>query len=117
MFFDKKNIRTSNMDFEEIRQREAENDGRTVYLYYNKEKQCYEAFGLSAYYADHVASPELSYSEELQMPVAVLNRKDVLDLRQSMEIVEHEAFNYYRLKARGFMGTEGYDKWVERIRR
>lgn len=117
MFFDKKNIRTSNMDFEEIRQREAENDGQTVYLYYNKEKQCYEAFGLSAYYADHVASPELLYSEELQMPVAVLNRKDVLDLRQSMEIVEHEAFRYYRLQAKAFMGTEGYDKWVERIRR
>ena len=104
------------MDFEGIRQRETENDGRTVYLYYNKEKQCYEAFGLSAYYADHVASPELSYSEELQMPVAVLNKQEVLDLRQSMEIVEHEAFRYYRLRARGFIGTEGYAKWVAKIR-
>lgn len=105
------------MDFEEIRQRETENDGRTVYLYYNKEKQCYEAFGLSAFYADHVASPELSYSEELQMPVAILNRKEVLDLRQSMEIVEHEAFSYYRLLARAFIGTEGYERWVEEIRK
>ena len=104
------------MDFEGIRQRETENDGRTVYLYYNKEKQCYEAFGLSAYYADHVASPELSYSEEFQMPVAVLNRKDVLDLRQSMEIVEHEAFRYYRLRARGFMGTEGYEAFSRSLR-
>ena len=100
-----------------IIEREATNDGQTVYLYYNTDKQCYEAFGLSAYYADHVASPVLSYSEELQMPVAVLNRGDVLDLRQSMEIQEHEAFSYYRLKARGFMGTEGYDKWVAKIRR
>lgn len=105
------------MDKELIKQREAANDGQTVYLYYNKDKQYYEAFGLSAYYADHVASPELSYSEELQMPVAILNRKDVLDLRQSMEIVEHEAFSYYRLLARGFMGTEGYDKWVAKIRK
>ena len=96
---------------------ETENDGRTVNLYYNTDKQCYEAFGLSAYYADHVASPELSYSEELQMPVAILNRKDVLDLRQSMEIVEHEAFRYYRLRARGFIGTEGYEQWVEKVRR
>lgn len=104
------------MDFEEIRQREAANDGQTVYLYYNTDKQCYEAFGLSAYYADHVASPELSYSEEFQMPVAVLNRKDVLDLRQSMEIVEHEAFKYYRLLARGFMGTEGYEAFSRSLR-
>ena len=105
------------MDFGEIRQREAENDGRTVYLYYNTDKLCYEAFGLSAFYADHVASPELSYSEELQMPVAVLNKADVLDLRQSMEIQEHEAFRFYRLQARGFMGSEGYDKWVEKNRK
>ena len=97
--------------------REAENDGQTVYLYYNTDKQCYEAFGLSAYYADHVASPELSYSDELQMPVAVLNKQGVLDLRQSMEIQEHEAFRYYRLQARGYMGSEGYDKWVEKNRK
>ena len=63
-----------------------------------------------------MVSPELSYSEELQMPVAVLNKKDVLDLRQSMEIVEHEAFNYYRLKARGFMGCEGYEAFSRSLR-
>lgn len=104
------------MDFEEIRQREAENDGQTVYLYYNKDIGAYMAYGFSAYYADHVASPELSYSEELQMPVAVLNKKDVLDLRQSMEIQEHEAFSYYRLKARGFMGCEGYEAFSRSLR-
>ena len=104
------------MEIAVIIEQEKGNDGQTVYLYYNKEKQCYEAFGLSAYYADHVASPELSYSEELQMPVADLNKQDVLDLRQSMEIVEHEAFSYYRLRSRGFIGTEGYAKWVENIK-
>ena len=103
-------------DMELIKQREAENDGQTVYLYYNTDKQCYEAFGLSAFYADHVASPELSYSEELQMPVAVLNKGDVLDLRQSMEIQEHEAFRYYRLMARGYMGCEGYEAFSRSLR-
>ena len=105
------------MNKELIKRREAENDGQTVYLYYNTDKQCYEAFGLSAFYADHVASPVFSYSDELQMPVAILNKMDVLDLRQSMEIKEHEAFSYYRLLARAFMGTEGYDKWVAKIRK
>lgn len=64
-----------------------------------------------------MASPVLSYSDELQMPVAVLNKNDVLDLRQSMEMKEHEPFSYYRLLARAFMGTEGYDKWVAKIRK
>lgn len=104
------------MNKELISLREAANDGQTVYLYYNTDDQCYEAFGLSAYYADHVASPELSYSDELQMPVAVLNKADVLDLRQSMEIVEHEAFRYYRLRARGFMGCEGYEAFSRSLR-
>ena len=104
------------ISIELVIRREAENDGQTVYLYYNTEKQCYEAFGLSAYYADHVASPELLYSDELKMPVAILNKMDVLDLRQSMEIVEHEAFSYYRLLARGFIGTEGYEKWMAKIK-
>lgn len=53
------------MDLEIIRQQEAANDGQTVYLYFNTDKQCYEAYGLSAYYADMAASPDLSFSEEL----------------------------------------------------
>ena len=47
-------------------------------MYFNTDKQCYEAFGLSAYYADMAASPELSFSHELQMPKATFSRQDVL---------------------------------------
>ena len=45
-----------------------------------------------------------------------MNKADVLDLRQSMEIVEHEAFRYYRLMARGFMGSEGYEAFSRSLR-
>lgn len=104
------------MEKQKIINREAKNDGKTVYLYYNRRIGAYAAYGLSAYYADHVASPMLSYSDDLQMPVAILSRQDVLDLIQSMQVNEHESFKYYRLTAKEFMGTDGYEKWLAQMR-
>ena len=99
------------MDLEKIRQQEAANDGQTVCLYFNADKQCYEAFGLSAYYADMAASPELSFSEELQMPMATFSRQDVLDVRQSMTILDHRPYDFYVFRTRSLIGTAGYDRW------
>lgn len=103
------------MEKQKIINREAKNDGKTVYLYYNRRIGAYVAFGLSAYYADRVASPMLSYSDDLQMPVAILNRQNVLDLIQSMKVNEHESFKYYQLTAKEFMGTDGYEDWVAKM--
>jgi hypothetical protein len=103
------------MDYEHIRQQETANDGQTVYLYYNKDRECYEAFGLSAYYADMAASPELSFSEELQMPMATFSRQDVLDVRQSMTILDHRAYDFYAFRTRSLIGSAGYDRWAKRI--
>lgn len=91
------------------------NDGQTVHLYYNKHIGMYTAYGLSAYYADHVASPVLSYADDLQLPVALLNKSNVSDLRQSMVVKEHESFKYYRLLAKECMRIEDYEKWVAEI--
>ena len=99
------------MDFEQIRQQEAANDGQTVYMYYNKDRECYEAFGLSAYYADMVASPELSFSEEIQLPMATFSRQDVLDVRQSMTMVNHKAYEFYVFRTRALIGDAGYERW------
>lgn len=103
------------MKREAILLRESMNDGQTVHLYYDRRIGMYTAYGLSAYYVDHVASPVLSYADDLQLPVALLNKGDVLDLRQSMKVNEHESFNYYRLMAKEFMGTDGYEKWVAKM--
>ena len=99
------------MNFEQIRQQEAANDGQTVYMYYNKDRECYEAFGLSAYYADMAASPELSFSEELQLPMATFSRQDVLDVRQSMTILDHRPYDFYTFRTRSLIGNAGYQRW------
>ena len=99
------------MDKKIIIDREQSNDGQSVFLYYDDVIGGYLAFGLSAFYVDHVVSPRLAYSDEMQMPVAILTRQEVLELRQAMKIQEHVHHSYYKLQARGFMGREGYDEW------
>ena len=103
------------MEYEHIRQLEAANDGQTIYLYYNTDRQCYEAFGLSAYYADMAASPELSFSEELKMPMASFSRQDVLDVRQSTTILDHRPYDFYVFRIRSPIGKAGYHRWAAAI--
>lgn len=100
-----------------VLQNEADNDGQSVSLYYNSMLGLYMAFGLSAYYSDMVASPELSFSDSLKMPVALLNRADVLDMRQSMKMIEHTPLRSYRFQTRQRIGSAGYERWAKKIAR
>ena len=104
------------MDMSKITLHEVGNDGRTIYLYYDDLAGLYLAFGLSAYYTTMVTEPYMSYSEELQMPVALLRRTHVLYLRQSLKKVEHEMKKFYRFELRQTIGEEGYGKWAQKIR-
>jgi len=104
------------MEINKITLHEVGNDGRTIYLYYDDLAGLYLAFGLSAYYTTMVTEPYMSYSEELQMPVALLRREHVLLLRQSMRKVEHEPKHFYRFEMRQPVGEEGYQRWASKIR-
>lgn len=104
------------MELDKITLHEVGNDGRTIYLYYDDLAGLYLAFGLSAYYTTMVTEPYMSYSEELQMPVALLRRTQVLYLRQSLKKVEHEMKKFYRFELRQTIGEEGYGKWAQKIR-
>ena len=104
------------MELNKITLHEVGNDGRTIYLYYDDLAGLYLAFGLSAYYATMVTEPYMSYSEQLQMPVALLRRTHVLYLRQSLKKVEHEMKKFYRFELRQTIGEEGYGKWAQKIR-
>ena len=101
---------------EEILLREKENDGRSVFLYYDEMAGLYLAFGLSAYYATMVTEAHMSYSIEMQMPVALLSRGPILYLRQSLKKLEHEAKKYYHFEMKTTVGEEGYAKWAQRIK-
>ena len=103
------------MDKEMIAMQEEANDGQTVYLYYDTMAGVYLAYGLSAYYTTLVTDPYMSYSEEMEMPVALLRRNHVNDLRQGMTKVEHTVKSFYRFQLTYRLGKEGYDKWAQKI--
>lgn len=88
------------MELSKITLHEVGNDGKTIHLYYDDLAGLYLAFGLSAYYTTLVAEPYMSYSEQLQMPVALLRRTHVLALRQGLQKKEHEVKKFYRFEMR-----------------
>lgn len=94
---------------------ELGNDGQSVFLYYDAMAGVYLAYGLSAYYTTMVTDPYMSYSEELQMPVALLRRNHVNDLRQGLKKVEHTMKSFYRFQLRVPVGEAGYDKWAQKV--
>lgn len=103
------------MDKDKILSLEKSNDGQTIYLFFDKVAGAYLAFGLSAYYTTFITEPYLSYSEEMQMPVALLRRAHILYLRQSLIKVEHEVRSFYLFKMKSMIGDAGYQKWSDNI--
>ena len=103
------------IDKEIIAKQEAENDGQSIYLYYDDIAGMYMAFGLSAYYSTMITDPYMSYSEAIQAPVALLRREHVLYLRQSLKIKEHTIRNFYHFTMREHVGEAGYQRWASGI--
>lgn len=96
-----------------ILEKETGNDGQSVFLFYDERYGMYTAFGWSAYYTTMVVDPILSYSDELQMPVALIPRNMIRSLRQSLTKVEHEVKSYYVFMLKRKVGSAGYQKWVK----
>ena len=105
------------MDKEKITLQEVANDGQSIFLYYDTMVGVYTAYGLSAYYTTMVTEPFMSYSEEMQMPVALLRKEHILYLRQSLKKVEHEVKKYYQFLLRVPVGEAGYERWAQNILR
>lgn len=101
------------MDTELIKQQESANDGQTIHLFYDEIVGMYLAFGLSAYYTTMVVDPCMSFSNALEMPVALLDRLQIKYLRQSLTKVEHQQKSYYRFLLRTKVGDAGYKRWMK----
>ena len=102
------------MDIELIKQLETANDGQTIHLFYDDMIGVYLAFGLSAYYSTMVVTPYVSFSEALQMPVALLRKGHINSLRQAMTKVEHTPHSYYRFCLKQKVGSAGYERWMSK---
>ena len=98
---------------DEILLKEKENDGKSVFLYYDDIIGLYLAFGPSAYYTTMVTDPYMSYSGEMEMPVALLRRHHINSLRQSLNKLEHTVKQYYHFQLRTTVGEEGYERWAQ----
>lgn len=98
-----------------IIEKEVANDGQTIYLFYDDIAGMYMAFGLSAYYTTMSVEPVISYSDALEMPVALLSRDVVKYLRQSVTKVEHQPQAYYRFRLRTKVGSAGYERWRKEL--
>ena len=94
-------------------EKESVNDGQTIHLFYDEIVGVYLAFGLSAYYTTMVVEPYISYSNALEMPVALLDCLQIKFLRQSVTKVEHQQKSYYRFQLRTKVGEAGYKRWLK----
>lgn len=101
---------------EQIIKRERENNGTKVHLYYNEVLGLYLGFGLSAYFTTMLLDPMASYSDTMEMPVVILKKNDILQLRQSMKIIEHKPHEYYLLQTRNKIGNKWYNTWTEALK-
>lgn len=104
------------MDKEKILQQEEANDGQTVFLFYDEMIGLFVAYGMSAYYTTLVTDPYLSFSDVLQLPVALLSRNHILYLRQSLVKLEHTPHVFYKFRTRMPIGDAGYKKWAPKIK-
>ncbi len=103
------------MDKNTIELQEKANDGQSVFLYYDAMAGVYLAYGLSAYYTTLLTEPYMSFSEEMQMPVALLRREHILYLRQGLKKVDHQKKTFYRFQMRMPLGEAGYEKWKKKV--
>ena len=100
---------------ENIYLNEERNDGRTIHLYFKGLIGLYAAYGQSAYILSKQTKVSPSYSDEMQMPVVVINLAHYELLKERLEVVR-EAKNYRCLKVEEPVNPQEYEQWVAKIR-
>lgn len=99
-----------------ITMNEVMNDGKTIHLYFNPEIGLYVAYGFSAFFAAHIVDVIASFSEDMQMPVALLKKPDVTELRLSCIKKQHDYHVYYHLELRNELGLDDYARWTDSVK-
>ncbi len=100
------------MNKELITRNEVENDGKTIHLYFNTEVGLYVAFGFSAFFAAHIVDVITAYSEDMHMPVALMRKPDVTELRRSTVKHQHDYHEYYHLELKQEIPLDDYQRWA-----
>ena len=104
------------MNKDTITLNEVQNDGKTIHLYFNSEVGLYVAFGFSAFFASHIVNVISSFSEDLMMPVALMRKADVTELRLSTIKHQHDYHQYYRLELKKGIALDDYVRWAKSLK-
>ena len=104
------------MDKDTITLNEVNNDGKTIHLYFNTEVGLYVAYGFSAFFAAHIVNVITAFSEDLMMPVALMRKQDVSELRMSTIKHEHQYHVYYRLELKHKLSLTDYTRWSNSVK-
>lgn len=104
------------MDKDLITINEVGNDGKTIHLYFNSEIGLYVAYGFSAFFVTHIVNVISAFSEDLQMPVALMRKPDVTELRKSTVKHRHDYHEYYRLELKRVLPLDGYTRWANSVK-
>ena len=105
------------MNTDVITLNECANNGKTIYLYFNNQVGFYTAYGFSAFLVAHVVDPISSFSTELQMPVALVNPEQILELRRSLTKLQHTEKTFYKFELKNEIGMDGYAKWTNNLKK
>lgn len=104
------------MNEDVILKNEKMNDKKTIHLYFNSEIGLYVAYGISAFYVTHIINAMASYSEDLQLPVVLMRKKEVSELRLATIKKQHDYHRYYHLELKHVLGLDGYNRWVDSVK-
>lgn len=100
---------------ENITKNEIFNDGKTIHLYFNGMIGLYVAYGVSAFLLCKYAKAKPSYSDDMQMPVAVINAEHYEALEDQLGL--SKTFKNYRcLKVETAYDENEYDEWASTLR-
>lgn len=100
---------------ENITKNEILNDGKTIHLYFNGMIGLYVAYGISAFLLCKFAQAKPSYSEDMQMPVAVINAEHFEELKKELGL--SKSFKNYRsLTVNKEVDMDDYSGWAGELR-
>ena len=100
---------------ENITKNEILNDGKTIHLYFNGMIGLYVAYGISAYLLCKNTKAKASYSEEMQMPVAVINSEHYQELSKKIGLSK-KVSNYRCLIVDEKADEDEYSEWSGQLR-
>ena len=100
---------------ENITKNEIFNDGKTIHLYFNGMIGLYAAYGISAYLLCKYSHAKPSYSDDMQMPVAVMNGEHFEELAKQLGLSKNKS-NYRCLEVAEAYDKNEYDEWASQLR-